>query len=202
MLKRYKQFFLGFIIASIVFSAIGIFADNEITAKLSDIKVTFNNKLLNLKDANGNKVQPLTYNGTTYLPVRALAETFDKEVDYDVAKKIVKINDKVKELPVEEVIEPLIIPKSKAYPKEEIKEIKFETTLINGKEYITYGQFDNVYYHQGYVLQNRGNGYFRFYYKENNKQTDLIKNIKVLIQDNEYYFDYEFYKTKMLPLIK
>ena len=34
-------------------------------------------------DANGNVVEPMIYKGTTYLPVRAVANAFDKEVAWD-----------------------------------------------------------------------------------------------------------------------
>lgn len=34
-------------------------------------------------DADGNKVEPFIYNGTTYLPVRAVATAFDKDVEWD-----------------------------------------------------------------------------------------------------------------------
>lgn len=35
------------------------------------------------KDPNGNVVQPFIYNGTTYLPVRAIGEAYDKAVQWD-----------------------------------------------------------------------------------------------------------------------
>lgn len=34
-------------------------------------------------DADGNKVESFIYNGTTYLPVRAVATAFDKDVEWD-----------------------------------------------------------------------------------------------------------------------
>jgi hypothetical protein len=35
------------------------------------------------KDANGNIVETFIYNGTTYVPIRAISEAFDKKVDYN-----------------------------------------------------------------------------------------------------------------------
>jgi len=34
-------------------------------------------------DSNGNTIEPFIYNGTTYLPARAVAEALDKSVDWD-----------------------------------------------------------------------------------------------------------------------
>lgn len=95
MLRKHKQFLLGFLIASLLFSSITVFADiTEIKAFISDIKIALNGQLLELKDANGNKVKPIVYNGTTYLPVRALANAFGKEVDYNGKTNTVEIADK------------------------------------------------------------------------------------------------------------
>ncbi len=35
------------------------------------------------KDANGNVVEPFTMNGTTYLPVRAISNALEKDVEWD-----------------------------------------------------------------------------------------------------------------------
>jgi len=42
-------------------------------------------------DANGNVVEPFIYNGTTYLPVRAVANAFGKDVKWDGKNAIVYI---------------------------------------------------------------------------------------------------------------
>ncbi len=54
------------------------------------IKVTYNNiKIvvdgveISPKDANGKAVEPFIYNGTTYLPVRAIGDAIGKEVGWD-----------------------------------------------------------------------------------------------------------------------
>ncbi len=44
------------------------------------------------KDANGYAVDVFSYNGTTYLPLRALSEKFGKTVDWDNATKTVSID--------------------------------------------------------------------------------------------------------------
>lgn len=47
------------------------------------VKIVVDGKKLNPKDANGNEVQPMIYNGTTYLPVRAVANALGKAVYWD-----------------------------------------------------------------------------------------------------------------------
>ena len=47
------------------------------------IKIIVDGKNLIPTDANGNEVQPFIYNGTTYLPVRAVANAFGKAVYWD-----------------------------------------------------------------------------------------------------------------------
>ena len=65
------------------------------------IKVTYDNiKILidgveyTPKDAGGNIVEPFIYNGTTYLPVRAIANAFDKDVDWEAQTSTVTIGSK------------------------------------------------------------------------------------------------------------
>ena len=50
---------------------------------VGDVKIVVDGKELQPKDADGNVVEPIIYNGTTYLPVRAIAGAFDKPVYWD-----------------------------------------------------------------------------------------------------------------------
>ena len=54
------------------------------------------------KDANGNVVEPFIYNGTTYLPVRAVGQAFGKEVSWDGATSTVFVGGEI-EKPAKEV---------------------------------------------------------------------------------------------------
>ena len=47
------------------------------------IKIFVDGQKINPKDAQGNSVQPFIYNGTTYLPVRAVADALGKAVYWD-----------------------------------------------------------------------------------------------------------------------
>ncbi len=47
------------------------------------LKIEYNNKVQTFTDANGVVVYPLSYNGTTYLPVRAIANMYGSSVDWN-----------------------------------------------------------------------------------------------------------------------
>lgn len=45
--------------------------------------IKLNNAVVNMTDANGNEVYPISYNDTTYLPVRAISENLGLAVAWD-----------------------------------------------------------------------------------------------------------------------
>ncbi len=47
------------------------------------VAIKYNGEEQKMYDANAERVYPITYNGTTYLPVRALADLFGIAVDWD-----------------------------------------------------------------------------------------------------------------------
>ena len=53
------------------------------------ITIVMDGDVIEPKDANGNPVDPVIYNGTTYLPVRAIAAAVGKAVDWDGRTKTV-----------------------------------------------------------------------------------------------------------------
>lgn len=62
----------------------------EISAYLNyDITIKYNGEVQNLTDAGGNRIYPITYNGTTYLPVRAVSNMLGIGVDWDGATQTV-----------------------------------------------------------------------------------------------------------------
>ena len=57
--------------------------NKEIQAQYNDISIYVDGGRITLTDANGNVVEPFIYDGTTYLPVRAISEALSKTVSWD-----------------------------------------------------------------------------------------------------------------------
>lgn len=55
------------------------------------VTITMEGKEQILKDASGNRVYPITYNGSTYLPVRAISDLLGVPVDWDGSTRTVML---------------------------------------------------------------------------------------------------------------
>ena len=80
----------------------------EIKVAMGGIKIYVDGNLKKPTDVNGNVVEPMIYDGTTYLPVRALTGMLtDKEVAWDQESRTVYIGQRpdvgVKSVPIDEV---------------------------------------------------------------------------------------------------
>lgn len=64
-----------------------------ITVEYSGIKLVVDGVEVTPKDANGATVEPFVYNGTTYLPVRAVGNAIGKEVGWDGTTQTVYLGD-------------------------------------------------------------------------------------------------------------
>lgn len=85
MKKRLQGLVAGFLICSIFAGSVA-FAKNGteyIEAIYNDIKIYVDGVKIDAKDATGKTVEPFIYNGTTYLPVRAVGEAIGKSVSWD-----------------------------------------------------------------------------------------------------------------------
>lgn len=71
-----------------------------VTINYNNIKITLDGKPIVPKDANGNTVEPFIMNGTTYLPVRAVASALGVEVDWDGTTKTVILTSEDFKAPV------------------------------------------------------------------------------------------------------
>lgn len=173
MLRKHKQFLLGFLIASLLFSSITVFADiTEIKAFISDIKIALNGQLLELKDANGNKVKPIVYNGTTYLPVRALANAFEKEVNFNGTTNTVEIEDKTV-IAMPTVPRPII-----EEPKEPVKEENKDIILHISES------FENDGFKLTLNRVTKSNNVFRFDFYYENNTNEPITGYSMILADS------------------
>lgn len=64
----------------------------------NNITVTLNGKQVELKDAKGNAVEPFAIDGTTYIPVRAVAEALGLSADWDKTAKAVVLSQQSAEV--------------------------------------------------------------------------------------------------------
>lgn len=73
--------------------SIGSFAAGNLIDITVDptVRIMVNGAEFKPTDANGNSVMLFSYNGTTYAPLRALAEAYGLEVGYDAAQKMATV---------------------------------------------------------------------------------------------------------------
>ena len=96
MKKTLKGYFLGFLSAAVLVSGVTYAASTTktIEALYNNIKIYVDGIKIDPKDAAGNAVEPFIYNGTTYLPVRAVGEAIGKTVSWDGETQSVYLDEK------------------------------------------------------------------------------------------------------------
>lgn len=113
IMKNLKSFTIGFLVALLLCTTSFVYAEeisNTINVVFNSINITLNNeKVAEIGESyildNGDTVPySMVYKGTTYVPIRKVAEILDKEVNWDSAIETVTINDIAKE-EVQKVIE-------------------------------------------------------------------------------------------------
>ena len=83
-------------LAAAMLPTFGVWAqtgEKEIRVSYNDIKLYINEERVTLTDPSGAIVEPFIYEGTTYLPLRSVAESLDKNVDWDCEKNLVSLTD-------------------------------------------------------------------------------------------------------------
>lgn len=89
MKNRISSFLAGVTTALLIgaLSVSALAASGSITLNVNPIRVLVNGEEFQPKDAKGNDALVFTYNGTTYAPLRALAEAYGLQVGYDSTAK-------------------------------------------------------------------------------------------------------------------
>lgn len=91
-MKKYLAGLLtGLLISGLATSALAI--SGRMTIEVDPIDVQVNGAVFQPTDVNGNEVPVFAYNGTTYAPLRALAEAYGLEVGYDAASNMATVAD-------------------------------------------------------------------------------------------------------------
>lgn len=92
-MKNHKSFLAGMLTMLLITCLIGsASATRGVVQKeieYQDIKISLDGVVLDLKDAQGNPVEPFKFGGTNYVPARALAEALGLTVAWDGATSTV-----------------------------------------------------------------------------------------------------------------
>jgi hypothetical protein len=84
MFKRLQGFLAGILIGTLLMGGVAYAAGAQaLQATFHNIKLVVDGNTITPTDASGNAVEPFIVNGTTYLPVRAVADALGKEVYWD-----------------------------------------------------------------------------------------------------------------------
>ena len=86
-MKNFRGFIAGMLTMLLIVSMAGtVSATNGTVMKeleYRDIKVSLDGEILDLRDAQGNVVEPFKFDGTNYVPVRAIAQILGLNVAWD-----------------------------------------------------------------------------------------------------------------------
>lgn len=98
MKRKYKLIIAviaALIVSSMALSALGATkVKKQMTAEYNGIQITLDGVKIEPKDVAGNVVEPFIVDGTTYLPVRAIANALGLEVDWDQKTQTVILKSK------------------------------------------------------------------------------------------------------------
>lgn len=87
----------GLLIGALVTGGVASYAAGTVgtlkNVRIGGVKIVVDGQELHPTDANGNAVEPFIYNGTTYLPVRAIANATGKAVYWDGPEYTVYLGD-------------------------------------------------------------------------------------------------------------
>ena len=67
-------------------------------AVTSGVNVEFNNEAIDMTDANGKAVEAFIYNGTTYVPIRAVSNAFGADIGYVRNTQTISVYDDFTEI--------------------------------------------------------------------------------------------------------
>ena len=108
-MKRIPSFAAGMLTMALIGSlGVGaLAASGSFTITVDPINVQVNGEVFQPKDATGADVPVFSYSGTTYAPLRALAEAYGLEVGYDAEANMATVTEAGETLPAEESAPPV-----------------------------------------------------------------------------------------------
>ena len=100
--EQVKGFIIGVLLTTLLSSTVLVAANTvtrDVPITFRDVRLVINGELITPKDAAGNIVEPFIWNGTTYLPVRAVADAFNLSLYWDRYTSTIYLNDIPQEMP-------------------------------------------------------------------------------------------------------
>lgn len=96
MKEKLKGVAIGLLMGALLTGGISYAANRAETIDVfyDNIKIFIDGEELDPRDGDGQKVEPFIYNGTTYLPVRAVGQAVGKSVEWDGVEKVVYLGAK------------------------------------------------------------------------------------------------------------
>ena len=183
MKKTFKGYILGFLTAAILVSGV-TYASNT-------VKIVIDGRELVPTDADGNRVDPIIIDGTTYLPVRAIANAFDKAVYWDGPNSTVylgKMNGKL-EYPTAKLED---VPSIS--DKDETKKLSTLTDNYGHKYTTSYGtDWQWSVYHA--LLQGKYSKFKGTLYVPENTTSDVVSTMFIEVDGKTVYTSPDMTKT-------
>ncbi|WP_236575682.1 stalk domain-containing protein [Paenibacillus sp. USDA918EY] len=174
--------------AMLLTAASGVYAGaklQEVKAYLnSSIQLKFNGTPVQPRDEKGNAVLPITYNGTTYLPVRAVADVMGIAVSYNPETYTVELGEKSEGVAIAKGFESMYYTKDPAqttYQGKDYKEAYFDNA--GSKRSSSFMLFPKGKYQKLYLqVAAVGEDIDNFFIEDSEKNVKL-KTEKVAVKD-------------------
>ena len=97
-----------------------------------DITVTVDGKDQTLLDKNGDVVYPITYEGTTYLPIRALGNVMDLDVEWNGKTQTISLYTRTDTKPEDLTLEKLTVRAEEA--EQAVNDLKAASTSAGRRD--------------------------------------------------------------------
>jgi hypothetical protein len=169
------------------------YAQNKnIEAFYNDIKLMVNGKIVDTKQDT-----PFIYNGRTYTPARYVAEALGATVKWNETTNVVEVTSNTQT--INSVVTGNLNSNTKSITV--IKKDRLIISLIDNIEYLPLGRFLPY----GYTIELSSDKKYYIIYEYSNlgqTKTEILNNIPYSIINDQTFIRYDFYLSKIKPLIK
>ncbi|MBQ3055636.1 MAG: hypothetical protein IJC88_05990 [Oscillospiraceae bacterium] len=152
MKNTLKGYLIGVLSTVLLLGSVAYAANTKtIEAFYNNIKIYVDGVKIEPKDATGKTVEPFIYNGTTYLPVRAVGEAIGKTVAWDGATQSVYLGGKPGDV---QYLLDVCPPYQHNYWCETYTTTNGKSFLMGGKKYTNGFVLDNDSWNSGEIYFN------------------------------------------------